>query len=266
MQQLPLQPEKTDDLGNNSSGFRLQRYEIFNWGTFDRHIWNLDLRGETALLTGANGSGKSTLVDGLLTLLVPNRGRNYNLASGDTGKRERDEKSYIRGAYDRTSEEGSYGSQSKFLRKEGTTTVLLLCFWNADSKQQVTIAQVLWMQEGKVKKFFVVHKGDLDIATDFNDFNNISALKKRLRSQQVEVFDNFNKYSASFRRLLGLQSDKALDLFNQTVSIKEIKSLNQFVRNHMLEKTDVRTKITKLQKSYEDLTACHKVIEEARRQ
>ena len=34
----------------------------------------------------------------------------------------------------------------------------------------------------------------------------------------------------------------------------------------MLEKTDVRTKITELQKSYEDLTACHNVIEQARLQ
>ena len=266
MQQIPLQLEQTNYLGNKSSGFRLQRYEVFNWGTFDRHVWALNLQGETALLTGANGSGKSTLVDGLLTLLVPNRGRNYNLASGDTGKRERDEKSYIRGAYDRTSESGSYGSQSKFLRQEGTPTVLLLYFQNADSKQQVTIAQVLWVQEGKVNKFFVVHKNELTIADDFNGFSNIRALKKRLRDRNAEVFDNFNKYSASFRRLLGLQSDKALDLFNQTVSIKEIKSLNQFVRNHMLEKTDVGTKIEELQKSYEDLTACHQVIEQARLQ
>ena len=266
MQQLPLQLEQNDYLGNKSSGFRLQRYEVLNWGTFDRHVWKLDLQGSTALLTGANGSGKSTLVDGLLTLLVPNRGRNYNLASGDTGKRERDEKSYVRGAYDRTSDEDSYGSQSKYLREEGTPTVLLLYFGNADSQQKVTLAQVLWVQERQVNKFFVVHQDELGIDQDFNAFSNIRELKKRLRSKQAEVFDTFNKYSASFRRLLGLQSDKALDLFNQTVSIKEIKSLNQFVRNHMLEKTNVRTKITELQKSYEDLTACHNVIEQARLQ
>ena len=71
------------------AGFRLQRFEVLNWGTFDRRPWVLDLAGETALLTGANGSGKSTLVDGLLTLLVPNKKRNYNQASSTTGKRER---------------------------------------------------------------------------------------------------------------------------------------------------------------------------------
>lgn len=266
MTQLPLQLEQTDYSGKKSSGFRLQRYEVLNWGTFDRHIWTLDLQGQTALLTGANGSGKSTLVDGLLTLLVPNRSRNYNLASGDTGKRERDEKSYVQGVYDCTSSEESYGSKSKLLRENRTPSILLLYFLDADSQQKVTMAQVLWVQEGKVKKFFVVHKDELSIKTDFDGFNNVAELKKRLRANQAEVFDNFNKYSANFRRLLGLQSDKALDLFNQTVSIKEIKSLNEFVRSHMLEKTDVQAKIQELQKNYEDLTVCHNVIEQARLQ
>ena len=56
-------------------------------------------RGDTALLTGENGSGKSTLVDALLTLLVPNQKRNYNQASGAAARRERNELTYVRGAY-----------------------------------------------------------------------------------------------------------------------------------------------------------------------
>jgi len=52
-------------------GFRLERLEVYNWGTFDSRIWSLELNGEMSLLTGDVGSGKSTLVDALLTLLVP---------------------------------------------------------------------------------------------------------------------------------------------------------------------------------------------------
>ncbi|MGK7893390.1 MAG: ATP-binding protein [Xenococcus sp. (in: cyanobacteria)] len=267
MQQLPLQLELTNSSGNNLAGYRLQRYEVLNWGTFNGHPWALNLKGQTSLLTGANGSGKSTLVDGLLTLLVPNKGRNYNLASGDTGKRERNEKSYVLGAYDHTSSEESYGSKSKFLREEGIPTVILAYFLNPDSQQQVTLAQVLWVKEGTVKKFFVVAKDELTIERDFNNFSNISELKKSLKAnKETTIFDAFNKYSASFPRLLGLQSDKALDLFNQTVSIKEIRSLNDFVRKHMLEEIDVQTKIKELQKSYENLTVCHNVIEQSRLQ
>ena len=43
------------------SGFRLTQLEVFNWGTFDKRVWRLDLAGETSLLTGDIGSGKSTL-------------------------------------------------------------------------------------------------------------------------------------------------------------------------------------------------------------
>ena len=49
------------------TGFRLHRFEVLNWGTFDRHIWDIEPGGNNALLTGDIGSGKTTLVDGLTT-------------------------------------------------------------------------------------------------------------------------------------------------------------------------------------------------------
>lgn len=78
-----------------SPGFRLQRLEVRNWGTFHDKVHILDLAGQTALLIGENGSGKSTLVDALLTLLVPKMKRNYNLSAGGAKKKERDEKTYV---------------------------------------------------------------------------------------------------------------------------------------------------------------------------
>ena len=53
------------------TGYRLQTVEVFNWGTFDKHVWNLRLDSQTSLLTGDIGSGKSTLVDAVTTLLLP---------------------------------------------------------------------------------------------------------------------------------------------------------------------------------------------------
>ncbi|MBE9180134.1 AAA family ATPase [Oculatella sp. LEGE 06141] len=248
------------------SGFRLQRFEVLNWGSFDQHPWILNLRGEIALLTGANGSGKSTLVDGLLTLLVPNKRRNYNQASSGSGKKERDEKSYVQGAYGRTRSEESYGSKPRFLREKASLSVLLAYFSDHTSKQDVTLAQVLWMEDGSARKFFVIADAELAIATHFAQCTRIADLKKQLKASGVETFEEFVKYSQQFRKRFGLQSEKALDLFNQTVSIKEIGGLNDFVRNHMLEKTDVQTKICELQESYENLTISHTAIQKARKQ
>src|SRR4051812_23104167 len=87
------------------SGFRLDRLEVLNWGTFDRRIWTLQCSGENALLTGDIGSGKSTLVDALTTLLVPPRAITYNKAAG-ADSRERTLRSYVLGHHRMEREEG----------------------------------------------------------------------------------------------------------------------------------------------------------------
>ena len=80
------------------SGFRLQRLEVFNWGTFDSQVWTLQLNGKNGLLTGDIGSGKSTLVDAITTLLVPAQRIAYNKAAGADNK-ERSLRSYVLGYY-----------------------------------------------------------------------------------------------------------------------------------------------------------------------
>src|SRR3954463_11685262 len=85
---------------SHKSGFRLQYLEIFNWGTFDKHIHSIKPGGETSLLTGANGSGKTTFIDALLTLIVPEKKyRFYNQSSGSEKKGDRTEDSYVMGGY-----------------------------------------------------------------------------------------------------------------------------------------------------------------------
>jgi uncharacterized protein YPO0396 len=265
MQTLPPF-ELLDHSPHTLVGFRLQRFEVLNWGTFDKRPWQLDLTGGIALLTGANGSGKSTLVDGLLTLLVPNKRRNYNQASSSAGKKERDERSYIQGAYGRIRAEESYGSRPKLLREKDKLSVLLAHFCDRINQKDVTLAQVLWIDNGTVRKFFVIADAELSIAEHFAQTKRIADLKKYLKANGAELFEEFVKYSQQLRKRLGLQSEKALDLFNQTVSIKEIGGLNDFVRNHMLEKMDMQTKIRELQESYENLTISHTAIQNARKQ
>lgn len=247
------------------AGFRLERLEVLHWGTFDKRPWALDLKGGTALLTGANGSGKSTLVDALLTLLVPNRRRSYNQASsGVKKKKERDERSYVLGAFARTRSQEGYESRSKYLREKGKPSILMAYFCDRSTGKDVSLAQVLWV-DSTVRKFFVI--ADMELKAEyFMQCGDIPILKKQLKENDAEVYDNFTKYAQQFRKRFGLQSDKALDLFNQTVSIKEIGGLNEFVRNHMLKKADMQTQIEELQESYENLTISHTAIQKARRQ
>ena len=58
---------------------------------------------------------------------------------------------------------------------------------------------------------------------------------KRLRKAAAEVVDTFPPYGAAFRRRFGIENEQALDLFHQTVSMKSVGNLTDFVREHMLE-------------------------------
>lgn len=248
-----------------SRGFHLQTLEMYNWGTFNDQIWRIQPGGDTALLTGENGSGKSTIVDALLTLLVPSNKRNYNQAAGD-GRRERSEYTYMRGAYGRLQSDEGYSAHVQYLRDKTSYAVLLAHFSNEGSGQDVTLAQVFWLTDS-LQKFYVVATCLLNTQEHFTDFDSIKALKKRLRQMDyVTVEDQFNRYSQQFRKLVGLRSDKALDLFNQTVTIKEIGQLNEFVRQHMLEKTDAQEKINQLQEHYENLMLAYQAMQRAEHQ
>ena len=57
------------------TGFRLMRLEVFNWGTFDKRVWALELAGKNGLLTGDIGSGKSTLMHVMSGLDRPDEGQ-----------------------------------------------------------------------------------------------------------------------------------------------------------------------------------------------
>jgi uncharacterized protein YPO0396 len=252
------------DTHTTLTGYRLHTLEVLNWGTFDGRIWTLEPHLHPSLLTGANGSGKSTLVDALLTLLVPSRARNYNQAAGASGKRERSEVSYVRGAYGKVQQEGDYTAKEQYLRDKTGYSVLLAVF--GDGQQWVTAAQCFYFTES-LNRFFVLADAPLSIANHFNEVGDIRAFKKQLRGRKgVQLFDDFRSYSQQFRKRVNLRSDKALDLFNQTVTIKEIGSLNEFVRQHMLENPPIGEKIESLIENYDNLTQAHEAIEKATRQ
>jgi uncharacterized protein YPO0396 len=247
------------------TGYRLTRLEIYNWGTFSGR-WNIDLRGRTALLTGANGSGKSTLVDALLTLLVPNQGRNFNQAAGSGSKQERDEASYVRGAYGQIRAEDGTSSKVQYLRDKDSYTVLLAVFENPITKNNISLARVFWWQPD-FHRFFVVAKETLSIEQHFQVLGEMKALKAQLKKNpNISIYDQFKDYSTHFRKLFYLRSEKALDLFNQIVSIKEIGGLNDFVRRHMLESIDVQSHINDLRANYENLNRAYDAIQKAEEQ
>jgi uncharacterized protein YPO0396 len=249
-------------------GLRMERLEVYNWGTFNGRIWSITPQGGTSLLTGANGSGKSSLVDALLTLLVAPGRRNYNQSAGSEKRRERTEKTYVQGAWSKKKEEENDNAKIRYLRGKDAYSVLLAVFQNPRYQQTVTLVQIFWWQDNELHRLYIVAPFVLSIEEHFrvNSVSKISGLRKQLRTDGASIYDDFSKYHKHFRRLAYLHSDKASDLFNQIVSIKDIDSLNSFVRNHMLEKIDSKSDIEELYATYHNLSVAYQAIQQAEAQ
>jgi uncharacterized protein YPO0396 len=250
------------------SGFRLHRLEVYNWGTFDGRVWALNPAGRNALLTGDIGSGKSTLVDAVTTLLVPPQRVAYNKAAGaDT--RERTLRSYVLGHFKSERQEGSGSAKPVALRATNSYSVVLGVFHNAGYDQTVTLAQVFWLKDpqGQPARLYVGTDRALSIAQDFSHFgSDITTLRRRLRADGAELFESFPPYGAWFRRRFGIGNEQALDLFHQTVSMKSVGNLTDFVRNHMLEPFDVAPRVSALLSHFDDLNRAHEAVLKAKRQ
>jgi uncharacterized protein YPO0396 len=254
--------------GGTQAGYRLHRLEVFNWGTFDKRVWRLSPGGTTALLTGDIGTGKSTLVDALTTLLLPAHRIAYNKAAG-ADARERTLRSYVEGHYKSERIEATGSSRPVGLRGHGHYSVVLSVFANDGYDETVTLAQVFHQKDraGQPDRFFVTSSKQLTIETDFTDFgSDLTDLRRRLRAGGAEIHNVFPEYASRLRRLLGVKSEQAMDLFHQTVSMKSVGNLNDFVRNHMLEPADAADRVREIVAHFEDLTKAHDAVKRAREQ
>lgn len=252
---------------NLQKGFRLHRLEVFNWGTFNQKVWKIEPLGSNSLLTGDIGSGKSTLIDAITTLLVPPNKIIYNKAAG-AERKERTLKSYVLGEH--KNERGEYNnSKPVYLRTEEEYSVILGYFFNRGYGKGLTLAQIFWMKNGNVDKLFVTSEKDLNIKDHFQLTEDSEALSLKKRIKELDsnnIFDNFKDYSNKFRPFFGISSEKVLELFFQTVSMKSIGKLTEFMRNHMLEETDIKNQIGEMIKYYEDLTKSYEAVQKAKNQ
>jgi len=258
------------------TGYRLQRMELYNWGTFDNRIYTINPQGHSSLLTGANGSGKTTLIDSLLTLMVPERKyRFYNQSSGSEKKTERSEESYVLGQYGSIQEEGRNHSTAMQLRpdKQSTFSILMAYFSNQAGKH-LTLVQCRWFVNQELRRIYLIAEVPLTISEDLIPLDPKGLWRKRLRekypttetAEPLMFFDSASKYARRMQRVFGMRSPKALTLFNQTVGIKVLGNLTDFIRQHMLEAGSIEEEFSKLKDTYKLLLTAQNAIEKAERQ
>ena len=265
------------NLFNTSSevaGFKLDYLEVWDWGTFDKKVYHMNLHGNNSLLTGANASGKSTLIDALLTLMVPlKRQRFYNQSSGVEKKGNRTEESYFFGNYGNQQQEGAASTTTLRLRDKGARSVLLASFCNVD-KRVVTLFQVRYYTGEELKVLFGVARESLTIERDFSEFDLHGDWRKRLTKKYntnetkrtIEFFDGPVAYGEKMITLFGMRSDKALTLFNQIVGVKVLDDLDSFIRTNMLEELPAEEKYQELKDNFQNLMEAKTNIDKVKEQ
>ncbi len=253
-------------------GYRLKTLEIFNWGTFHEgknkaDIWKINPEGQNSLLTGANGSGKTTLVDALLALLVNPTKRFFNQSSGAASKKDRTERSYVEGHYGLSQSEEQQNARTQKLRPNNheTYSVILGVFIN-QSSTTITLIQVRWFSGNELKHKYIVAKTELSISQHIQFSSDGTWLRKLKRQfgDRLKDFDTFSKYASDFQQHFGMKSEKALSLFNQTVGMKVLGDLDEFIRTNMLEESTAEADFAKLIGQYQSLLVLYQALEKAK--
>ncbi len=242
--------------------FYLKKFELLNWWTFDWEVETFYLNDDVTVVSGDNWSWKSTVVDAFVSLMVPNIKRKYNLSATEWSKKKsRSEATYIRWAY--KNEETDDWIKTVFLRWDkdwaSPYSVILWYFKDEWNWKELTLATFFRLtQSGTVDKFFVVSEQELFIKNDFVNILNkpdlsspISKLRASLKTKtDTRIYDKFLEYKEDFSRVFGLRSN-AIELFNKVVSLKEIKDLNSFFRENMLENNpDILSEFLEVEKNY----------------
>lgn len=251
---------------SSEAGYRLEYFEACNWGTFDKEIFRISPQGNTTLITGANGSGKTTFIQGLLTLIVPEKRFRFY-------EHQRTEESYVQGEYGDIETEAG-GRQIQKLRDNKTKAYSLLLATFKSEEKYITLIQARWFSGSEMKRKYIIAFKPLKIEDDLKQFdptgNWLKLLHKKYPKQGTKEiimpFDGPSKYAEALLKVFGMRSPKALTLFDQTMRLKVLGSLDQFVRENMLEESKIEDDFQNLRSNYQKLLDAHREMQKAEKQ
>lgn len=251
--------------------FRLTRIQTFNWGTFS-NIFNFTIPEAGYLFVGPSGSGKSTILDAHAALITPPKWVDFNVAAREAERNGKDRNimTYIRGAWaQQTGDNGDYVSQ--YLRAGTTWSAIAETYRNKQGRC-VTLVQVLWVKgnsttSGDAKRLYLVLERNFDVQ-ELEFFAKAEFDVRRFKHDlpDATLHQEFSAYQERFRRLLGIENERALRLLHKTQSAKNLGDLNVFLRDFMLDSPDTFGIAERLVSEFGELNAAHQAVVAARQQ
>ncbi len=251
----------------NHDGFRLERVDVYNWGSFNNNVKSVYFGGQNVLMTGDNGAGKSSIIDAITVLLYDVKKVVFNQAAG-AEKGERNLASYVLGLYKNDNSSGIKTELGLRSKDKAVLSIIMASFYNRKLNEYVVLVQCMVMMKPKTapNRYYFIAKRDFNLQHDVLPVKDIRELGQKLRKLGCERYDQFADYYRQMQRLFGIEGTKVLDLFYKTISMKSISNISDFVRKQMLEDFNGEELVESLIDRFNDLDASYKSVEEARQQ
>lgn len=260
LQNLPMRQLHFD-------GFRLDRIDLYNWGSFNNNVKSVYFGGQNVLMTGDNGAGKSSIIDAITVLLYDVQKIVFNQAAG-AEKNERNLASYVWGLYKNDNSTGVKTELGLRSNQKAVLTVIMASFYNQKLNERVVLVQCLTINKQKTNpdRAFFISDQDFNLAKDVLPVADLKELSSKLRALGCQRMVNFKEYSGQLQRRFGIEGTKVLDLFYKTISMKSISNISDFVRKQMLEDFNGDALVDEIIDRFDDLDAAYKSVEEAKQQ
>lgn len=265
-------PSATPSAHLHLGQMRLARVQLHNWGTFHGGH-DLPVPRAGLLLTGESGSGKSSILDALSAVLMRPGETRFNAAAqdGPAGDRDRTPMSYVRGAYRKQADEDTGEVTSGYLRPATTVSGIALTFEDGRGRT-VTAARVLHVTgrsaaAADLRTTFVLFEREIDLAEVLalcRSGIDRRKLKRALAPLLAE--ETYTKFGVQLRRLTGIGSESAQRLLHRTQSAKSLTSLDELLRDFMLEEPETFRLAEEAVDQFRALQDAHATVLDARTQ
>jgi uncharacterized protein YPO0396 len=125
-----------------------------------------------------------------------------------------------------------------------------------------------------MKRKYLISFKPLTIENDIKPFDVKGEWLRRLNKKYpkfgtkevIQPFDGPSKYAESLLKVFGMRSAKALTLFDQTMRLKVLGDLDKFVRDNMLEESNIENDFQNLRSNFQKLLDAHREMQKAEKQ
>ncbi|MGC5171614.1 ATP-binding protein [Microbacterium sp. DT81.1] len=248
--------------------WRGESIQLVDWGNMSGHV-QLDLDGESALMTGESGSGKSTIFDAVLAIMQPSRTR-FNFASNSTGTGrarsgdQRDELSYLIGKLDDIERaDGEHVPQALRPVTETSRWGALAMTFRSNLDERYTLVRAYYVPRAASNRNDLKQRcATIDGPFDLRQLHDAAASQfemRAMRSLGLHPYEGPGPFHDAMCQKLGFGPDggNVVDLLRRIQSGADVTSVDHLFSSTVLEEPKTFELAKDIADSFEGLRATY---------